>query len=568
MIVTGRARWIIVLALAVMGIGLMRQNVFLVRFSVACLIWIGLEWLAFRFRVDVLLRQARTQRELRSHEGPLRVLWETRSVDVLTRVQLPQTWSWIPCVRATVHDLLPTSVDLQSGDAEQSFWLGEDCDTQLAYRVCPHSPGTVRFMGLRLILRDLHGFFYAERFLPHPQTFRVLPLAVNRGTIATARKISNVLAPPGEHLMSKPGVGSELMEIRAYQPGDSPRAIAWKVSARRNEIMSKQFESEVPVRCQLFVDMSRAVRLGYPGPCLGGRLVSLAATIATVLAAHRDPVGLSVFDGVRFNISKASANKKSILRMIDRLCQSLDCPVEPVASTSRELIRSGYDIARIRYPQAVEYARTSLASLIPSRPSWRMRLRLSAILCNHYRLGTAAMGELVENDLVMSAWLQRFHAEHGVPYAGSLFDAQGNYLFDDRAKIDHLAKLLHRAAVRGRDNELFVIMAELTDSEYDLRPLQKAIHFAKARHHRVMLLLAWPPKMPIPSQQLRFDYLLDQPAGSTEFLVERRQQETAFLHLRKELGRLRVPVVAAADQLATSMILRELELVRAGRTVA
>ena len=39
-------------------------------------------------------------------------------------------------------------------------------------------------------------------------------------------------------------------------PGDPPRTIAWKVSARRDRLITKEFESEVPVRCTLFLDTS------------------------------------------------------------------------------------------------------------------------------------------------------------------------------------------------------------------------------------------------------------------------------------------------------------------------
>ena len=41
--------------------------------------------------------------------------------------------------------------------------------------------------------------------------------------------------------------------------------IAWKASARRDRLMTKELESEVPVRCTLFVDASSSVRVGPVG---------------------------------------------------------------------------------------------------------------------------------------------------------------------------------------------------------------------------------------------------------------------------------------------------------------
>jgi hypothetical protein len=95
----------------------------------------------------------------------------------------------------------------------------------------------------------------------------------------------------------------------------------------------------------------------------------------------------------------------------------------------------------------------------------------------------------------------------------------------------------------------------------------QAIKFATARHHRVMVLAAWPVKMPLPRTTLSLDQVLGQPSGTTEYLVTRRQKENAFMRVRSELGKLRVPVVAAADEAATSMVLNQLELVRSGRAV-
>ena len=52
-----------------------------------------------------------------------------------------------------------------------------------------------------------------------------------------------------------------MLDLRDYLPGDPPKTIAWKVSARRDRLITKEFESEVPVRCTLFVDTSNSVRV-------------------------------------------------------------------------------------------------------------------------------------------------------------------------------------------------------------------------------------------------------------------------------------------------------------------
>src|SRR5207302_354096 len=81
--------------------------------------------------------------------------------------------------------------------------------------------------------------------------------------------------PPGMHRLYRPGSGSELLDLRDYQPGDPPRTIAWKVSARRDKLITKELEREVPVRCTLLLDTSRSVLVpaALPGerPAAAGR---------------------------------------------------------------------------------------------------------------------------------------------------------------------------------------------------------------------------------------------------------------------------------------------------------
>ena len=94
--------------------------------------------------------------------------------------------------------------------------------------------------------------------------YRVLPPLADAEGHAPSGKRHNLLPPPGIHRLRRPGTGSELLDLRDYRPGDPPKTIAWKVTARRGRLITKEFESEVPVRCTLFVDASNSVRLAAP----------------------------------------------------------------------------------------------------------------------------------------------------------------------------------------------------------------------------------------------------------------------------------------------------------------
>ena len=130
------------------------------------------------------------------------------------------------------------------------------------------SPGVLRFEGVKVRVADLHGFFYRRVFLRDPVEFLVLPPLTDDEGRQRATKRFNTLPPPGIHRLRRPGSGSELLDLRDYRPGDPPKMIAWKASARRDRLITKEYESDVPVRCVLFLDTSDGVRLGPPGNTL------------------------------------------------------------------------------------------------------------------------------------------------------------------------------------------------------------------------------------------------------------------------------------------------------------
>ena len=106
---------------------------------------------------------------------------------------------------------------------------------------------------------------------------------------------------------------------------------------------------------------------------------------------------------------------------------------------------------------------------------------------------------LLEDDDQMSLYLQRFLAEHQVPYALPLYDAMGRYQFASPEKIDVLASALLRTIGKGHDNELFVLLADLLELDDALDPLLKAVRVAVSRHHQVIVVVPWPSGMRPPS---------------------------------------------------------------------
>src|SRR5512135_3905839 len=63
----------------------------------------------------------------------------------------------------------------------------------------------------------------------------------------------------GLHRSPRRGFSVEFAEHRAYQPGDEPRYVDWKLLARTDRLYVKQYEEETNLRAMVVLDTSRSM---------------------------------------------------------------------------------------------------------------------------------------------------------------------------------------------------------------------------------------------------------------------------------------------------------------------
>jgi hypothetical protein len=136
--------------------------------------------------------------------------------------------------------------------------------------------------------------------------------------------------------------------------------------------------------------------------------------------------------------------------------------------------------------------------LPPRRRIFHRRKRMAALLSVRYGLAPGGLALLLEDDELFGKYLQRFLADHQVPYPLPMYDRKGRYLYAAPGKVSVLATALLRAVSKGHDNELFVLLADLLELEDHLGPLLRAVKVARARHHRVLVVCPWPLAVPPP----------------------------------------------------------------------
>jgi uncharacterized protein (DUF58 family) len=101
----------------------------------------------------------------------------------------------------------------------------------------------------------------------------------------------------GLHRSPFHGFSVEFAEHRPYMPGDPLKTIDWKVWARSDRYLVKQYTEETNLRCHLLLDLSGSMAFRSPRAAMSkleyGQ--SLAAALAYLMLHQQDAVGAMLF---------------------------------------------------------------------------------------------------------------------------------------------------------------------------------------------------------------------------------------------------------------------------------
>jgi uncharacterized protein (DUF58 family) len=632
-----------------LGVVVIAYDTTLVVICLSLLVWVLTGWLAFAFRVGMARRGLTVWRQVRDERGAVDSLWAGWTYEVEVELRGGGKFG-VPYARAS--DWVPFNVEQIKGEVEAEGPLVRGKPLRLKYRMQCRAAGQVRFEGVGVQFFDLCGLFYQEIFVAGPRVFRALPPLADIKGHAPAAKRHNLMPLFGIHRHRRPGSGSELLDLREYFPGDPPKTIAWKASARRDRLMTKEFESEVPVRCTLFVDNSQSVRVGQPGGNALARLIEIASGVVQASLGARDLTGLCLFDETTSTVVRPARGRRHLIQLLHRLADAAGLAPSSGETKLPLLLPLAYGLAYEVYPEQLRSDLNSFPWYLPwlmPQPAWTMRQttwsdrmitrlywlaprllfpapllftlallfvlwnagpsrlsfdlgrlflvvggicaglallwgivrlltgvrgrryvqrkRLAAHLAVRYDLGPGGLALLMEDEERLAVYLQRFLAEHGVPFPLSLYNTQGRYLFASPEKVQTLSRALLAAVGKGHDNELFVLLADLLELDEALEPLLRAVKVARARHHRVLIVCPWPPGAPPPEEEARGrrkrrrrrdqDWLRH---ALLESMFSRLYR--AFRKLRRTFARMGVQVVCAENSDSVALILRRVDQLR------
>jgi uncharacterized protein (DUF58 family) len=202
-----------------------------------------------------------------------------------------RTWALAVRLAAGEERALPAQLTCRRWGA---YWLGD-----------VHLRAHDRF---RLFTWERHLDRHAPlKVFPEPETLRELvrPFETQSAT--------------GSHVSGQRGAGIEFADIRPFLPGDRPRSINWRATARRNALMVNQRHPERTTDVVLFLDSFIDVR-GQHGSTLD-LAVGAAASLAGAYLGQRDRVGLVSFGGSVQWLQPGSGHA-ALYRLLDTLMET------------------------------------------------------------------------------------------------------------------------------------------------------------------------------------------------------------------------------------------------------
>ncbi|ALC83861.1 MULTISPECIES: DUF58 domain-containing protein [Bacillus] len=206
-------------------------------------------------------------------------LGEKLEATVLIRRKFP-----FPLFYILIEDEIPQSLKKngQQPETKKMLFPWFKKEFKLTYSLSSMVRGEHQFQTIRIVTGDLLGLIEKEAFFEYKQTFLVYPSYTNM----SYNKQDNHLEDGTQH-STKLNLKNHSIAVgvREYQPGDRFSWVDWKSSARRDRLMTKEFEQSKSQDLYILMDRSKSDSFE--------EMVTLAASIVRAALRAGADVGFS-----------------------------------------------------------------------------------------------------------------------------------------------------------------------------------------------------------------------------------------------------------------------------------
>lgn len=219
-------------------------------------------------------------------------------------------------LRCTVIDECPEQ--LQIRDQSFSVTVPSRRSRKIRYTVRPTERGVYSFGAVNVFAATPLGLV-ERRFQAEDGTEVAVYPSFKQMQKFSLMAASNRLEEVGVKKVRRVGHTMEFDRIREYVPGDDRRAVNWKASARRGELMVNMYQDEraQPVYCVL--NLGRVMEMPFEGMTLLDHSINTSLVLANLALQKHDRAGLLTFSHEMGPIVPADRRPGQLRRIQERL---------------------------------------------------------------------------------------------------------------------------------------------------------------------------------------------------------------------------------------------------------
>ncbi|HYG57555.1 MAG TPA: DUF58 domain-containing protein, partial [Symbiobacteriaceae bacterium] len=231
---------------------------------------------------------------------------------------------WVEVDDATPQHLVVTDMPRQATSVP--LWGSR----LVTFRLTARRRGHYTVGPIRVTLGDAFGLFQSHREFHSRATVTVYPRVHHIEGLPVP--LSQPFGPvrTREKAFEDP---SNQAEIRKYRPGDNPRHIHWKTSARMGELMLREYELNATTQMILFPDLSYAANNHTTtGPSTEETTVEIAASLAALGLRRKIEVSLICHSQERYAVPAGRGQRTfhELLEVLARVEAQGKVPIEQV----------------------------------------------------------------------------------------------------------------------------------------------------------------------------------------------------------------------------------------------
>jgi uncharacterized protein (DUF58 family) len=175
----------------------------------------------------------------------------------------------------------------------------------------------------------------------------------------------------GGHLSRFRGRGIEFDESRPYVPGDDPRSMDWRVTARTGKTHVKRYREERERPVWLLVDLGPGMRFGTRTAFKSVVAARAAALLAWAAAQKGDRVGGLIYDETRHFERHPAPRTRGLLPLLNALAQP---PLPDAVGGHTDLDAAAEHLTRLVRPGSLVFLLSDFHERPGHNTTWLARL--------------------------------------------------------------------------------------------------------------------------------------------------------------------------------------------------